>query len=138
MTKFEFRAIPCPERALRQRDLPAGADAFCETLSAAINDLAGEGWDYVRAETIEVKTRRGFRTRKADRTFLVFRREIEPLFAARPATDVGRDVERVRARRVKSGAVVEFVRGGGRRIATTAANSDTQSETMGYPVSAAE
>lgn len=138
MTKYEYRAIPCPEKPLRRRDLPTGADPFCETLTAAINDLAGEGWDYIRAETIEVRTRRFLKSRKEERTFLVFRRESKPLIEPRPIIDLGRSAEKVRARRVKSEGAVEFVRSGGRRIAPLPANSETPAVTAGPRVTAAE
>lgn len=138
MTKYEYRAIPCPEKPLRQRDLPAGADPFCETLTAAINDLAGEGWDYIRAETIEVRTRRFLKSRKEERTFLVFRRESKPLIEPRPIIDLGRSAEKVRARRVKSEGAVEFVRSGGRRITPLPANSEAPAVTAGARVTAAE
>lgn len=138
MTKYEYRAIPCPEKALSQRDLPRGADPFCETLAAAINDLAGDGWDYIRAETIEVRTRRLFRRRPEQRTFLVFRREAKPIIEPRPIVDLGRSVEKVRARRVKSDAVVEFVRSGGRRVTPNPANADAPAETREASLTAAE
>ena len=139
MTKYEFRAIPCPERAMRAADMPPGADPFCETLAAAINDLATDGWDYIRAETIEVTSRRFLRLRKQNRTFLVFRREARPLIAPRPLADPGFDMRKVRARRVRSDDVVEFVRSGGRRITPRPANADAPSETdVEMTVTAAE
>jgi|GEM_PF-3473860 len=138
MTKYEYRAIPCPEKALRQRDLPKDADPFCETLTAAINDLAGEGWDYIRAETIEVRTRRFLKSRKEERTFLVFRREAKPLVEPRPIIDLGRSAEKVRARQVKSEGAVEFVRSGGRRITPLPANSEAPAVIAGARVTAAE
>jgi hypothetical protein len=136
MTKYEYRAIPCPGKALSRRDLPKGADPFCETLAAAINDLAGEGWDYIRAETIEVRTRRLLRRRTEERTFLVFRRETKPLIEPRPIVDFTRNVEKVRARRVKSDDAVAFVRSGGRRIRPQPANADAPAS--GAPLTAAE
>jgi len=134
MTKYEFRAIPCPDRAVRMRDLPPGADAFGETLSLAINDLAVEGWDYIRSETIEVRRRRLFGSRRDQRTFLVFRREIRPLVQPLQI-DAMREVRKVRARRVKSEDAVEFVRAGGRRITPNPANADAPAEA---PLTAAE
>jgi len=138
MTRYEYRAIACPEKASARRDLPKGADPFCATLSAAINDLAGDGWDYIRAETIEVRTRRFFRSRGEHRTFLVFRREARPLIQPRPVVDLGRSMEKVRGRRVKSEGAVEFVRSGGRRITPMAANADGPARSAGLPVTAAE
>ena len=138
MTKHEYRAIPCPETASSQRDLPKGADPFCATLTAAINDLAGAGWDYIRAETIEVRTRRFFRSRSEHRTFLVFRREARPLIQPRPVVDLGRNAEKIRARRVKSEGAVEFVRAGGRRVTPAPANADAPANTANRPVTAAE
>lgn len=130
MTKYEFRAVPCPQRAQRKPDMPKGLEGFCETLSGSINELAGEGWDYVRTEKIEVKERRLFRRKSAERTFLIFRREAKPLIDPRPVIDLAGDVERVRARRVKSKPLVEFVRAGGRKIEVAEtpqqANADTQ------------
>ncbi len=122
MTKYEFRAVPCPQRAQRSTKLPKGADAFAETLNSAINDLAVEGWDYVRTDTVEVKTRRLLSRRKENRSFLVFRREIRPLIDPRPIMDLTRDTEKVRARRVKSQPLVQFVRSGGRKITPNAAD----------------
>lgn len=140
MTKYEFKAVACPDRA--RRDVAPGADAFCETLTAAINELAGDGWDYVRAETIEVRTRRFLRSRRETRTFLVFRREAVPLFVPRAAVDFGQSVAQVRARRVKSDEVVAFVRGGGRRVVAPrdneTANADMPAFRAGAPVTAAE
>lgn len=124
MTKYEFHAIPCPERAIRAADLPPGADPFCETLAAAINDLATDGWDYIRAETIEVTSRRFLRLRKRQRTFLVFRREARPLIEPRPVADPVFEMQKVHPRRVRSHDVVEFVRAGGRRITPSPANAD--------------
>ena len=100
--------------------MPKGADAFSETLTDAINELAGEGWDYVRTDAVTVQTRGLLRRRSETREFLVFRRETRPLIAPRPSVghmvDVQGDVQKVRARRVKARPAVEFVRSGGRRI----------------------
>lgn len=140
MTKYEFRAVPCPQRAQRHQNMPKGADAFSETLTNAINELAGEGWDYIRTEAVTVKTRGFLRRRSEDRTFLVFRREIRALIEPRSGTSLGVDVEKVRARRVKARPAVEFVRSGGRRI--TVADVDTPANldaaTPATPVTAAE
>lgn len=115
MTKYEFRAVPCPQRAQRNRRLAKGTDAFSDTLTAAINELSVEGWDYIRTDTIEVK-KSGLLSRAQERSFLVFRREVRPLIEPRPVSNLGQDVERVRARRVKSQPLVQFVRNGGRKI----------------------
>lgn len=133
MTKYDYRAVPCPDRALRKRDLPKGADPFAETLTAAINELASEGWDYLRVEAVEIKTRRFLWTKTEERHFLVFRREARPLIEPRALSDLGGDIEKVRARRVKSEATVAFVRNGGRRIVPKAAN-----ENSAAPVTAAQ
>ncbi|MEO1196466.1 MAG: hypothetical protein AAFX45_09860 [Pseudomonadota bacterium] len=140
MTNYEFRAVPCPQRAQRHQNMPKGADAFSDTLTAAINDLAGAGWDYVRTDSATVKTRGFFRQRSEERTFLVFRREIRPLIAPRPVLDQGVEIQKVRARRVKARPAVEFVRSGGRRINVSdmdaPANLDAAAPAM--PVTAAE
>lgn len=144
MTKYEFRAVPCPQRAQRHQNMPKGADAFSETLTDAINDLAGDGWDYVRTDAVTVQTRGLFRRRSESREFLVFRREARALIPARPSvgqsTDVPSNVQKVRARRVKARPAVEFVRSGGRRInvADMDAPANLDAAAPALPVTAAE
>lgn len=138
MTKYEFRAVPCPQRAQRSRNVTKGADAFSETLNTAINELAVEGWDYIRAETIDVTSRGLFKRRTEQRTFLVFRRELRPLIEPRPIMDLSRDVEKVKARRVRSQPLVQFVRDGGRRISPTEVPANTDASANLAHVTAAE
>lgn len=137
MTKYEFRTVPCPQRAQRDRKVTKGSDPFSETLTSAINELSSEGWDYIRTESIDVQKAGLFR-RAEQRTFLVFRREIRPLVEPRQVSTLGHDLERVRTRRVKSQPLVQFVRNGGRKITPSEPPANTDMKTNFLTITAAE
>lgn len=122
MTKYEYRAIACPPPS--RRELSPGADPFDEALTAAINDLAEDGWSYLRADTIGVRVRRFLRSTTEQRCFLVFRREAEAAAEPRLAVELRRDAPAARVRRIRPAGKVEFIRSARRSILPTPANSD--------------
>ena len=75
---FEYKAIPAPARAEKIRGLKTTAERFAHVLTEAINAEAGEGWEYVRAESLPCEERKGFLggTRQTTETVLIFRRAL--------------------------------------------------------------
>jgi hypothetical protein len=81
MSHYEYKVVPAPKRAKRVRGVKAAEDLFALTLTDAINEVARQGWEYVRAEHLSAEAPAGwFRGATAgEQTVLVFRREREAL-----------------------------------------------------------
>lgn len=77
MQQFEFKVIPAPRRAEKARGLKTTADRFAQTLSQVMNDLAREGWEYLRADTLPCEERTGLTGKSTSyQTMLIFRRAV--------------------------------------------------------------
>ena len=50
MNHYEYKVVPAPRRAKRVRGVKAAEELFALTLTDAINEVARQGWEYVRAE----------------------------------------------------------------------------------------
>ena len=77
MQQFEFKVIPAPRRAEKARGLKTTADRFAQTLAQVMNDLAREGWEYLRADTLPCEERTGLTGKSTSfQTMLIFRRAV--------------------------------------------------------------
>lgn len=75
MKHYEYRVIPAPARTQRVKGEKTTEGRFAHLLTQAINEMAEDGWDYVRAETLPCEERRGLTKRETSmQTVLVFRR----------------------------------------------------------------
>ena len=81
MRKFEYKAIPAPSRGTKAKGVKTNEDRFALSLSDALNEMAEDGWEYVRAETLPCDVRKGLTGRQTlEQNVLIFRRPtIEPL-----------------------------------------------------------
>jgi hypothetical protein len=81
MTHYDYKVVPAPKRAKRVKGVRTPGDLFALTLTDAINEVARQGWEYVRAEHMPAEASRGwFRSAVAEeQTVLVFRRARESL-----------------------------------------------------------
>ena len=81
MTHYDYKVVPAPKRAKRVKGVHGSEELFALTLTEAINEVARQGWEYVRAEHLPAEAPRGwFRGRsRASRRVLVFRRPREQL-----------------------------------------------------------
>lgn len=72
---YEYRVIPAPARGKRAKGARTPADRFSVALQDAINELAVDGWEYHRAETLpfEERSRLG-RKSTGFHSVLIFRR----------------------------------------------------------------
>lgn len=92
MAHYDYRVVPAPKRAKKVRGVRGPEELFALTLTDAINEVARQGWEYVRAEHLPAEKPRGwFRgATAAEQTVLVFRRAREilgpRLAAVRPET----------------------------------------------------
>ena len=75
MQAFEYKAIPAPVRGTKAKGVKTTEDRFALSLTEAINEMAAEGWDYVRAETLPCEERKGLTgTQTTFQNLLIFRR----------------------------------------------------------------
>lgn len=87
MRKFEYTAIPAPTQGTKAKGVKSTEDRFALSFSNALNDMAAEGWEYVRAETLPVVERKGLTgSQQSYQNILIFRRlETAPLSLDEPA-----------------------------------------------------
>lgn len=75
MMLFEYKVVPAPERGKKSRGARSAPDRFAGTLESLMNELAQEGWEYHRAETLPSEERSGLTGRTTVyRNLLIFRR----------------------------------------------------------------
>jgi hypothetical protein len=73
----EYKVVPAPRRAEKAKGLKTTPERFAHALAEAINALAREGWEYVRAEMLPCEERAGLTGRRVtDQHVLVFRRAL--------------------------------------------------------------
>ncbi|SDE66767.1 hypothetical protein SAMN05421538_10968 [Paracoccus isoporae] len=88
MQHYEYRTVPAPARSEKAKGAKTPADRYAVTLTEAINRVAAEGWEYLRAETLPSEERSGLTGRTTlFHNLLIFRRPLTA--AARPAGSAG-------------------------------------------------
>lgn len=86
MQKFEYKAVAAPNRGEKGRGMKTTADRFANALTHVMNDMAREGWEYLRADTLPCEERSGLTSRTISfQHVLVFRRLLTASIAERPA-----------------------------------------------------
>lgn len=74
MPRYEYKLVPAPVRAVRHKGLKAAAN-FAATLEDVLNEMAAEGWVYLRADILPEEVRSGIASKATTyRTLLVFQR----------------------------------------------------------------
>ncbi len=102
MPSFEYKVIPAPKRAEKIKGVRSAEERFAHTLMALINELANDGWEYQRSETLPVETRSGLTSKTlVDQTVLIFRRSLEIESTAEPLV-LGTPVEQQSAHHAPS------------------------------------
>ncbi|MDP4032342.1 MAG: DUF4177 domain-containing protein [Pseudorhodobacter sp.] len=83
MQHFEYKVVPAPRRGEKTRDAKTTPDRFAAALTRLMNELAREGWDYLRADTLPCDERAGLTgTATHFQNMLVFRRALPEQTAA--------------------------------------------------------
>lgn len=83
MQGFEYKVIPAPRRGEKMRGLKTTEARFAFALTKAMNEMAAEGWEYLRADTLPVEERVGLTGRTTTfQHMLVFRRALAAQAAA--------------------------------------------------------
>lgn len=77
MQQFEYRVVPAPRKAEKARGLKTTPERFAHALSQTMNDMAREGWEYLRADTLPCEERAGLTGKTTTyQNVLVFRRAV--------------------------------------------------------------
>ncbi|MFY0690882.1 MAG: DUF4177 domain-containing protein [Paracoccaceae bacterium] len=77
MPSFEYRVIAAPRKGKSAKGLRNGADRLAHAVELTLNEMADEGWDFQRAETLTAEERKGLTGKKlVEHTVLVFRRAV--------------------------------------------------------------
>lgn len=77
MTAFEYSVIPAPERGEKTKGAKTASERFSRTLTAELNRMAADGWEYLRAEILPSEERSGLTGRSTVyHNMLVFRRAL--------------------------------------------------------------
>jgi len=75
MRKFEYKAIPSPSSGTKAKGVKSTEDRFALSITEVLNDMAAEGWEYVRAETLPCDERKGLTgTQTSYQNLLIFKR----------------------------------------------------------------
>ncbi len=75
MVRFEYKAVPAPMRGTKARGVKTTEDRFALAITETLNEYAGNGWEFVRVETLPCESRRGLTgTQVTDQSVIVFRR----------------------------------------------------------------
>jgi hypothetical protein len=82
MQRYEYKVIPAPFRGEKAKGAKTPADRFAHTLTGLMNEMAADGWDFHRADTLPAEERAGL-TRKVTvyQNLLTFRRALAPAAA---------------------------------------------------------
>ncbi|MDF3414101.1 DUF4177 domain-containing protein [Sulfitobacter sp. M57] len=75
MPRFEYKVVPAPQKGLKAKGIKGAEARFSHALEELMNGLAGDGWEYQRAETLPSIERAGLTSTTTEwRNVLVFRR----------------------------------------------------------------
>ena len=85
MKNFEYKVVTAPHQGRKAKGVKTTADRFALALSDVLNEMAADGWDYVRAETLPCDERRGLTgTQTTFQNMLIFRRALDVAGEAEP------------------------------------------------------
>lgn len=75
MPRYEYKVVPAPAKGLKAKGIKGAEARFAHALATVMNDMAVEGWEYQRAETLPSVERSGLTGSTTEwRNMLVFRR----------------------------------------------------------------
>lgn len=100
---YEYKVVPAPARGLKAKGVKTAEDRFALALQTSMNELAADGWEYLRADTLPCEQREGLMSKTTVyQNMLVFRRvkaapkAVQPRpqssVAARPSAPVAEPV----------------------------------------------
>ena len=79
MQSYEYKAVAAPNRARRFKGVKGTANQFAMVISELMNDMASDGWEYLRSDSLPVDEKAGLLKGRMEtyHTLLIFRRAKE-------------------------------------------------------------
>ena len=75
MTRYEYKVIPAPTKGEKAKGIKTAEGRFANALEVLMNRMAGDGWEFQRAELLPSEERTGLTGSTTNwRNVLVFRR----------------------------------------------------------------
>lgn len=75
MQSYEYLTVPAPLKGSKIKGLKTPSERFAYQITLLLNQLAGEGWEYWRAEALPSEERKGLTgTALVQHNLLIFRR----------------------------------------------------------------
>lgn len=75
MTVYEYKVVPAPTRGRKARGIKGAHGRFANALEMIMNEMAEDGWEFQRTETLPSEERAGLTsTTTTYRNIMVFRR----------------------------------------------------------------
>jgi len=75
MDLFEYKVVPAPTKGRKARGVKRSEDKFALSVQDVMNEMAADGWEYQRSETLPHEERSGLTGKTTTfRSVLVFRR----------------------------------------------------------------
>ena len=78
MQTYEYKVVPAPNRPKRIKGVKGNPARFAGVLTEAMNELAADGWEYLRSDSLPVEEKPGILKGRIENyhTVLVFRRAV--------------------------------------------------------------
>jgi hypothetical protein len=87
MQRYEYKVVAAPHKGVKAKGVRTPEGRFANAIELRLNELAAEGWEFLRAELLPSEERSGLTGSTTNwRNLLVFRREVAVADAA--AADV--------------------------------------------------
>ncbi len=89
MSKYEYKVVPAPAKGRKARGVRKAEDKFAFALEDTMNELAQDGWEFQRTETLPNEERSGLTSSTTTyRSVMVFRRSFEAAQNPQPVAPV--------------------------------------------------
>ena len=75
MPEFEYKVVPAPTKGVKAKGVKTAEGRFANALELLMNEMAADGWEYLRADMLPSEERQGLTGSTTNwRNVLVFRR----------------------------------------------------------------
>lgn len=77
MTHYEYKVVPAPAKGIKAQGIKSPEARYAHAIETLMNELAGAGWEYQRADTLPSTERAGLTGSTTEwRHLLIFRRAV--------------------------------------------------------------
>ena len=78
MQRYEYRVVPAPKKGKKAKGVKTAEGRFAAALGDCMNEMAADGWEYLRTDTLPSEERAGITGRTTVfQNMLVFRRDAD-------------------------------------------------------------